>query len=512
MKNNILLVEDETVLREMLEESLIGKGYEVTTSSDVGAALDYLEKNNYDVIVTDIKMPNVDGIEFLHKVQDVSPETPVIVMTGYPSMGIAMEALKNGASDFLPKPFRAEVLDVSIQKALKVNKLQRDNLADSSSKSISTSSFGTHKRLENKIKELSLISTVNDALNSIRDKEVLFDTLMELAFVITDFDNAFIMIVDRADDRIIVRNDTFEKPLTGMEFSSKEEPFLSILNNKKTFYEEVKSGSLLALTDSDQDSGEGVPVFLCPISLGENALIILGVCGASQGQVISDEEISAMRNLSMKASLKLENLSLTESTFSNILNTLETLVEAIGVRDNYTKDHSIRVTEYALELAKAYGAPQNIIHSISFAGPLHDIGKIGIRDNILLKEDKYTKNEWEVMQSHVAAGEEVLRPLNLHSDEKAVILYHHERWDGSGYPNCLKGEDIPLAARIFSVMDAFDSMTTTRPYRKALSVDEAVEEIKVNSGVQFDPKVVDAFLKMNLTLIDGDKHSHNMAS
>lgn len=511
MNNKILLVEDEKILREMLEESLLGKGYAVQAALDVESALNYLNSNNYDVIVTDIKLPKTTGLEFLNKLQEVSPETPVIIMTGYPSMGIAMEALKDGASDFLPKPFKIEVLDSSIKKALKVSKVQKDNVIDAEVKSISTSSFGTHKRLENKIKELSLIGTVNDALNSIRNKDTLFDTLMELSFVITDFDNAFIMVVDRSENRLIVRNDTFEKPLTGTEFSLGVEPFLSVLKDKQFFYEDVTSGPLTALTGSENPT-EGVPVFMAPISLGENALIILGVSGATSGQVIEEEELSAMRNLAMKASLKLENLSLVESTFSNILSTIETLVETIGLRDNYTRDHSHRVTEYALKIGAAYGATQNILHSISFAGPLHDIGMIGLKDDILLKEGKYSKDEWEFMQAHVVHGEEILRPLNLHEDEKAIILHHHEWWDGSGYPNCLKGEGIPLVARIFSIADAYDAMTTERPYKDALTHEEAIKEIENFSGSQFDPEVVKTLAKAELKVIRKDLDSKNPVS
>ncbi|MEK7773439.1 MAG: HD-GYP domain-containing protein, partial [Deltaproteobacteria bacterium] len=131
---------------------------------------------------------------------------------------------------------------------------------------------------------------------------------------------------------------------------------------------------------------------------------------------------------------------------------------------------------------------------ISFAGPLHDIGKIAVRDEVLLKRGVFTEEEKEIMKTHVVRGEEILRPLNLLTAEKAVVLYHHERWDGEGYPNRLKGDDIPLAARIFSVADTFDAMTSSRPYRKALSHEVSMEEILRCGGTQFDPCVVEAFL------------------
>ena len=140
------------------------------------------------------------------------------------------------------------------------------------------------------------------------------------------------------------------------------------------------------------------------------------------------------------------------------------------------------------------GCGQEVIDSINFAGPLHDIGKIGVRDEILLKKSGFTGEEREIMKSHVVRGEEILRPLNLLASERAVVLYHHERWDGGGYPKGLCGQDIPVVARIFSVADTFDAMTSTRPYRQALSLDVAKAEIIKCRGSQFDPAVVDAFI------------------
>jgi len=156
------------------------------------------------------------------------------------------------------------------------------------------------------------------------------------------------------------------------------------------------------------------------------------------------------------------------------------------------------VTKYAVEIAKAMECPQEVVDSISFAGPLHDIGKIGVRDDILLKKGGFTEEEREIMKSHVVRGEEILRPLNLLVSERAVVLYHHERWDGGGYPKGLAGCEIPLVARIFSVADTFDAMTSTRPYRQALSLDVAKDEIVKCRGTQFDPEVVDAFVVSEL--------------
>jgi len=226
--------------------------------------------------------------------------------------------------------------------------------------------------------------------------------------------------------------------------------------------------------------------------------VILGLAGKPGAAEITNDALMLLLNLTAKAALKLENIALSENIFLSIIGALNSLLNALDARDTYTKDHSHRVTQYAVQIARAMNCPQDVLDSISFAGPLHDIGKIGVRDEILLKRGNFTMEEREIMKSHVVRGEEILRPLNLLNSERAVVLYHHERWDGQGYPRGLAGCEIPLVARIFSVADTFDAMTSTRPYRQALGLDVARDEIVRCRGSQFDPDVVDAFLESEI--------------
>ena len=184
------------------------------------------------------------------------------------------------------------------------------------------------------------------------------------------------------------------------------------------------------------------------------------------------------------------------------LNTIKTLAVAIEAKDYYTRGHSDRVTRYAVDIAQEMGLPRKEIRVIQQAGILHDLGKLGVDDAILRKPDKLTDEEYNLVKKHPELGEHMLMPLKFLKDEKPIVRHHHERFDGKGYPDGLKEEAIPLGARIIAVADTFDAMTSDRPYRPIYPMDKAVEEIQRCSGTQFDPSVVEAFLK----LIKSDKY------
>ena len=180
-----------------------------------------------------------------------------------------------------------------------------------------------------------------------------------------------------------------------------------------------------------------------------------------------------------------------EETYDHML---EGLSATLDLRDSETAGHSRRVTRYCLEIAEALGYSSEQLKSIARGAGLHDIGKIGIRDAILLKPGKLTEEERAIMETHVRIGYELVSPIAFLAASAEIVLTHHERYDGRGYPQGLVGDEIPLSARIFAVADTLDAMTSDRPYRRARPYSAAREEIIRESGRQFDPKVVNGFL------------------
>jgi len=178
------------------------------------------------------------------------------------------------------------------------------------------------------------------------------------------------------------------------------------------------------------------------------------------------------------------------------VDTINALIRAIDAKDHYTESHSENVSLIAEVVAKKLGLPQDKIETIRRACKLHDLGKIGIKESILLKPNKLSEEEWAEIKKHPILGAEIIKPLTFLSDVAVLIREDHERWDGKGYPDGLKGELIDIGARIIMVSDAYDAMRSGRPYQKAMSQEDAIEEIKRNSGTQFDPQVVDTFLRV----------------
>jgi len=173
--------------------------------------------------------------------------------------------------------------------------------------------------------------------------------------------------------------------------------------------------------------------------------------------------------------------------------TVRALANAVEARDAYTGKHAERVTAYGIELSRTAGLETELRPGIEFGFLLHDVGKVGVPDAVLFKAGPLTQDEFTLIAQHPVSGSEILRDVDFLGEGMHVVRHHHERWDGRGYPDRLAGQDIPLAARVFSVVDTLDALTTDRPYRPAACFEAARDEIRAMAGTQFDPAVVAAF-------------------
>ena len=198
--------------------------------------------------------------------------------------------------------------------------------------------------------------------------------------------------------------------------------------------------------------------------------------------------------------LKMRTSDLVEQQRSLFLSTVKSLVSAIDAKDEYTRHHSTRVTEFTLKIARTMDFSEKELGDLELAALLHDVGKIAVPESILNKPGRLTDDEFALIKEHPARGESILQPVVELKEIARIVRAHHEHYDGSGYPDALKGREIPLGARIMAVADAYDSITSERPYRKASSHRYAVKEIIRCSGVQFDPEVVEHFLEISGSL------------
>lgn len=247
---------------------------------------------------------------------------------------------------------------------------------------------------------------------------------------------------------------------------------------------------------ADKKSGFVTRSMICvPMRLKDNVIGVLQVLNRTGTIPFNDHDLEMLENMANQAVSSIENARLYENIQKVYLSTIEVLATAIDAKDPYTQGHSRRVTQYSVAIAEEMNLSPKEIEDIRYAGLLHDVGKIGIKDSIIRKPGRLTDEEYAIIKKHPAIGAKILRPVDFLADKIPGVLHHHEYYDGRGYPDHLVGENIPLAGRIICVADAFDAMTTNRPYRKGLSVKTAVGELKKFSGKQFDPGCVEAFLR-----------------
>jgi putative nucleotidyltransferase with HDIG domain len=237
-------------------------------------------------------------------------------------------------------------------------------------------------------------------------------------------------------------------------------------------------------------------VLAVPIVRGKKVLGVLMAVNRQQGSGFSETDQSLFAALAGQTAIALENAKLFEDVRNISVAAISSLATAIDARDPYTRGHSEDVTRVVVSLARELGWQGADLEMIEFAALLHDVGKIAVPDNILRKPQKLVPEEWDVIFLHPYHSAQIVRPVEPLRKIIPWIYHHHERWDGTGYPDHLKGEGIPEGARIIAVVDAFNAMTTNRPYHTALSDAEAMREISRTAGKQFDPRIVKAFLKV----------------
>jgi putative nucleotidyltransferase with HDIG domain len=213
------------------------------------------------------------------------------------------------------------------------------------------------------------------------------------------------------------------------------------------------------------------------------------------GEEYTDYDRDIMTFISNSIGIGMENVRLMEQLQVTYVATLRSLIQILEAKDPYTKGHTERVASYSMALANRLELPPDDLRRILFGSLLHDVGKMGLRDDIINKPGPLTPDEWVQMKLHPVVGAQIVEKMEFLTGAIDIVRHHHESWDGKGYPDGLPGENIPLHARIVTVADSFDAMTTDRPYRKALSIAEAVRRIEESSGVQFDPAIARVFTR-----------------
>jgi len=469
-RKKILVVDDYPPTRDMIVEALAAHGYVNVKGVENGTqALEILRHDPHHLVISDVIMPGMDGIDLLRHLKELRRRPAVIMVTGQPEVELTVKAMKTGAVDYLKKPFKLDDL------MFRVNLYLRDESWKNNGGELA-------KRQE----ELSVHSYIFDSVETIAgNNDQIFEQVADLALKVVDGEACYLFLYDRDEGSFypqIVRPTSEESDLRAQ---------LSSLS--KILHKAITRQEAIIATHHDHPLFS--PSLICaPLMIRGNPFGVLAVRRKKHFGTFTRKDLHYVVSLTKRASLNIENKLLYESLYTNVFETFKSLVTSIHIRDQYTEEHSQRVTDLALKIAGAMAESEADCEALRIAGALHDIGKIAIPDAILLKPGRLTKEEYEIIKTHASQGEAVLTPISLFDKERKIVRYHHERWDGNGYPDGLRGEQIPLLARILAVADTYDAMTNNRPYQAARTHGEALEEIVRCKESQFDPAVVDRLL------------------
>jgi len=256
-----------------------------------------------------------------------------------------------------------------------------------------------------------------------------------------------------------------------------------------------------ALDDDRYVPGRGtrhnIPIICVPFLNSKGSVLgVLSIERSGSQIPFTDTDMEYLTAIASQSSVAIENVELIQSLQKSYFDTISALAMTVEAKDPYTLGHSKRVTQYAMAVADGMGLPHEDMLVIQYGATLHDIGKIGVRESLLNKPDKLTEEEYIEIKDHSVIGENIIKGVDFLQKTRPIIRNHQERYDGMGYPDGLKGDDIPLTVAIVTVADNFDALTTDRPYRRAFTAAEAIEKIKSESGTKLNPAVVDAFLRI----------------
>ncbi|MCP4024685.1 MAG: response regulator [Desulfobacteraceae bacterium] len=494
-KIKILIVDDEEGILDVTEGYFQRKGYEVYTAPNGVEALEIIKNETIGCIFTDINMPEMDGLELAENIRKLENTLPVVVMTGYPSLDNSIQTLKNGVVDYLIKPVNLEQMELTLIRILRERELFVENLILKEEVERQERLRQLNSKLLRRVEEVNTLNMVMEDFSSSDSSYGIFNKVVELGVDVLRADKVFFHIFSETNASLVKlasAGSKYRSNVTEVLFGS------DIPEQAKAFIVEViKSDNKPCLISNPSKTKMLNPeihsCMVVPLKIRDK---IFGVASAYLFQKslrFNEKDIYYMSFITQKAAAAIENIALYENIYDNLFSTLYAFVTALEVRDLYTRKHSTRVAKYAHMIAEEMGCTDEELDIISFAGSLHDIGKIGIRDDILLKPDRLTQDEYEEIKEHPAIGADIIGKLGLWDQEQIIIRYHHERFDGKGYPDGLEGKQIPKLARIMAVADSFDAMISDRAYRKKMEKEKVVEIIKKCSGSQFDPDVVEAF-------------------
>ncbi len=476
-RQKILVIDDDVNICQLCKESLSVCGYDVNYAADPDEVIKIVGTEEIDLVITDSKISELNGQEFVNELRNISPEIAVIMMTALEATDADFNEKYAGVFSHLSKPVHLDAMKEAVKNALEKQHLLKEI---------------------SRLKALVNLFRVTEKKNWTGEVSQLIKTMVDAVLAETRSKKAVIFYPDEETEQLYIHyavgfeeipSDTIlinrDQRIVNEVFRNKDFCFLKQPRRKN------KENTFLS------DSFFSDEVLAIPLQSKDKTLGVLGVLKNGESDYFSEADREIATFITSQASMALDNAELLLDLEILFLESMKSLAKILDERDKYTHGHSRRVKDIAVRIGKQMGFDEKELDNLSYAGILHDIGKIGIRDNILLKPGPLTKDEYEIIKTHPEKGYHILKPIKKLSEVCDVVYAHHEWYNGNGYPRNLRKDEIPYAASIISVADAYDSITSDRVYRCRRSHRDAVTILRACSGTQFHPDVVDVFLNLD---------------
>lgn len=497
-ENSILIVDDDPIICDILFEVLQVEGYTVNTVQKGEDALGLMEQVPQDVVLLDLLLPGMHGIEVFKEIKEKWPSTDVIIITGQGSKETAVEALRLGAEDYLTKPLsELDIVSQVVKNTFSKRHIMGENqrlTQDLEDKTVN---------LRKAVQRLSSLHHMGQALHSILDIKELLDFFVNLLASQLGAKRVSLMLLDEESgelsiaasvgiDAHVVQGYRARKGegIAGWVIEKGEALLVDDIDEDARFQKHAERSY-------DSDSFISAPLLLSvPIQFHQKTLGVINFNNKQGGGVFSKNDLEFVTILTRQAAIAIENARLFQQLKDTHFQAITALGEALEAKDTTTGRHSDRLLTFAMQIADRLELDEDQKEHLRYAAVLHDIGKIGVPEQILQKPGKLSADEFEEIKTHPHLGAELVKRIRFLEPVAPVIFAHHEWYDGNGYPRGLAGDEIPIEARIVAVLDTYDAMTSDRPYRESLGSNRAIQELKDWSGRQFDPQVVDVFVEV----------------
>lgn len=481
--DRILIVDDEPWAREMMQEILEREGYHAIAVGSGDDALRRAEGECFDLLLADIVMPRMGGLELVKEFREMSPETIPLLITGYASIETAQAAMRQGVYDYIVKPFDRADLCAAVAKALRRKRLTEENF---------------------RLKELVGLYEVSQSMVTSKEQREVLEFVLDTAVNQTKSSGGAVLLFDTSRQGLVIA-----AALGGWE------PAARLANamlgegidswiakmSRPTLFTDVEPHPLFALVRQlypDQQliapASKGVEMLLLPIRSEKEIFGVLNVYREGEAELLGQSDLKLLTILAAQAGTSIKSRQLFFELEEGCFATLRSIASQVDGRSPYTQGHMERVARLSEQLGRRMGFGEAEMRTMHLGAVIHDIGLISVSEAILNLPAELTEKEWAMMKLHPIIGDQMLAPLRFLSEARYIVRHHHEHLDGTGYPDGLSGGEITPVLGVVSLCDTYDAITSPRPWRQALARDEAIAVLLKGKGTEFDPEIVDAFV------------------